>query len=85
MLTIDPRVAVNGVWPSISTFTSPSTTANHSRVSGCRRFGTFAPGAAAQYSAVNRPSSTSTSRQLASPLCLDLRSASLFQTFCPGG
>src|SRR6185369_3915217 len=85
MLTIDPRVAVNGAWPSISTFTSPSTTANHSRVSGCNRFGAFAPGAAATYSPVSRPSSTSTSRQLASPLCLALTSPSLFQTFCPGG
>ena len=28
------RVAVNGAWPSMSTFISPSTTANHSRVSG---------------------------------------------------
>ncbi len=50
MFTIEPRVAVNGAWPSISTRTSPSTTANHSRVSGCSRFGTLVPGAAATYS-----------------------------------
>ena len=65
MLTIDPRVAVNGVCPSISTLTSPSTTANHSRVSGWRRLATFVPGAADQYSPVSRPSSTSTSCQFA--------------------
>src|SRR5476649_530806 len=85
MLTTDPRVAVNGAWPSISTRTSPSTTANHSRVSGCSRFATFVPGAAATYSPVNRPSSTTTSCQLASPLCFALRSASLIHGFCPGG
>src|SRR5450631_561172 len=85
MLTIDPRVAVSGAWPSISTLTSPSTTANHSRVSGWSRFDTLVPGAAATYSPVKRPSSTTTSRQFASPACFAFRSDSLVHGFCPAG
>ena len=46
MFTSDPRVAVNGSCPSISTRTSPSTTANHSRVSGWKRALCLVPGAA---------------------------------------
>ena len=44
MLTSDPRVAVIGAWPSISTRTSPSSTANHSRVSGWKRGLCVVPG-----------------------------------------
>ena len=85
MFTSDPRVAVSGAWPSISTRTSPSRTANHSRVSGWKRGPCVVPGAAATYSPASRPSSNSRSRQLASPRCAAFTSASLIHGFTPAG
>ncbi len=82
MLTSEPRVAVNGACPSISTRTSPSTTANHSLVSGWKRRLTLVPGAADTYSAINRPSSTSSARQLGWLACARFTSASVIHGRC---